>query len=67
MLAYSVFFSSLDKVFELELRCASIETDTRDELTRDMQKRISDMERMFAQRLIQGVCRSFKMLAVVVV
>ncbi|CED85613.1 kinesin-domain-containing protein [Phaffia rhodozyma] len=42
------------KVFELELRCASIETETRDELAKDMQKRISDMERMFAQRLMQG-------------
>ncbi|KIJ45660.1 hypothetical protein M422DRAFT_75069 [Sphaerobolus stellatus SS14] len=40
------------KLFEAEIRCAIIESDTREEVMTEMEDRMSRMERMFTKRLM---------------
>lgn len=44
-------------MFELELRCGTIETETREELSRQFDKRERDLERQHMERLIAAVSR----------
>lgn len=43
------------KLFESEIRCALIESETRDEVMREMEDRMMRMERMFTKRLMNEV------------
>ncbi|KDQ54883.1 hypothetical protein JAAARDRAFT_37996 [Jaapia argillacea MUCL 33604] len=46
------------QLFESEMRCALIEAETREEVTKEMEDRMRDMERMFARRLMNEVEQS---------
>lgn len=43
------------QVFELELKCATIETETREELSRDTDRRMRDLERHYTEKMIEAV------------
>jgi hypothetical protein len=43
------------QVLEAEIRCATIESDTRDEMAEDMSRQIQEMEQAFSDRMRLGV------------
>lgn len=43
------------QLFESEIRCALIESETRDEVMREMEDRMMRMERIFTKRLMNEV------------
>jgi hypothetical protein len=44
------------QLFEMDMRCAMIETETREEVMEEMEERIRKMEQRHARRLRQEVC-----------
>ncbi|KAG6817626.1 hypothetical protein H0H87_006254 [Tephrocybe sp. NHM501043] len=42
-----------DKLFESEMRCAVIEAETREEVMREMEERMRNMEEMYSRRLMK--------------
>jgi kinesin family protein 20 len=46
----------LHQLYESEMRCAVIEAETREEVMREMEERMLNMERVFARRLKSEVC-----------
>lgn len=54
------FLTGLDfQLFESEMRCALIEQEVREEITRDMEERMRAMEKRHAKRLQDEVCVRF--------
>ncbi|KAL0578476.1 hypothetical protein V5O48_003525 [Marasmius crinis-equi] len=43
------------QLFESEMRCAVIEAETRDEVMREMEERMQEMQRMYTRRLMKEV------------
>ncbi|KAK7468596.1 hypothetical protein VKT23_003100 [Stygiomarasmius scandens] len=43
------------QLFEAEMRCAIVEADTREEVMREMEDRMSDMEEMYRKRLMKSI------------
>ncbi|ESK95537.1 kinesin-like protein kif23 [Moniliophthora roreri MCA 2997] len=43
------------QLFESEMRCADIEAETREEVMREMEERMQEMERMYTRRLMKEV------------
>lgn len=42
---------SVLKLYEAQLQCALVEADTREEVMKEMEKRMMNMERIFTRRL----------------
>jgi kinesin family protein 20 len=49
---------TLSQLFDSEMRSAVIEAETREEVMREMEERISEIEKRFARRLMNEVCLS---------
>jgi kinesin family member 20 len=47
---------TVSRVFDSERRSSVIEAETREEVMREMEERISEMEKRFARRLMNEVC-----------
>ncbi len=46
---------TVSQLFDSEMRSATIEAETREEVVREMEERISEMEKRFARRLMSEV------------
>lgn len=61
MLPYYIPRTSLisypSQLYESEMRCAVIEAETREEVMREMEERMLNMERVFAKRLKSEVSK----------
>lgn len=44
------------QLYEVEMRCALVEAETREEVMEEMEERMHDMEKMFKRRLMKEVC-----------
>jgi kinesin family member 20 len=49
---------TVSQLFDSEMRSATIEAETREEVVREMEERFSEMEKRFARRLMSEVCSS---------
>jgi kinesin family member 20 len=49
---------TVSQLFDSEMRSAVVEAETREEVMREMEERISEMEKRFARRLMNEVCLS---------
>lgn len=49
---------TLSQLFDSEMRSAVVEAETREEVMREMEERISEIEKRFARRLMNEVCLS---------
>lgn len=45
----------LSQLYEAELRCAFVEAETREEVMKEMEERMREVERTYAQRLMSEV------------
>lgn len=50
----------LIQLFETEMRCATIEIETREEVMREMEERMQKMENIFTRRLKNEVCGNLR-------
>lgn len=49
---------TVSQLFDSEMRSAVVEAETREEVMREMEERISEIEKRFARRLMNEVCIS---------
>ena len=49
---------TMSQLFDSEMRSAVVEAETREEVMREMEERIGEMEKRFARRLMNEVCLS---------
>lgn len=47
------------QLYESEMRCAVVEAQVREEVVREMEERMADMEDMYARRHTRDVCSNF--------